>query len=105
LDLLSIDGTDTLSRNVGKKLPLYANTPEEHRSLLFPDGSLKSREVMSTFRIYSFGEMSHICPQRISRGTVMFHQLDPRDPPLKTAMAFFSKCTGIGDFRLNILNP
>ena len=36
------------------------NIPEEHRFNLLLDGSLKSREVMSTFRICCFGNiMSH----------------------------------------------
>jgi hypothetical protein len=81
------------------------NNPEEHRSHLLIDRSLKSREVMSTFRICCFGDVtSHICPQMFSRGTVIFRQLDRRVPLLKSSTSSFSKFTEIGGFRWNILN-
>jgi hypothetical protein len=38
------DGTDRLSQNIGKELPLYAeNIPEERRPQLHRGGNLKSR--------------------------------------------------------------
>jgi hypothetical protein len=38
------DGTDGLSQNIGKDLPLYAaNIPEERRPQLHRGGNLKSR--------------------------------------------------------------